>query len=50
MAEMGFNLLMLFGCYFLFKEGEISWIRVGMSQERLERVGVGSFCKPVGIL
>jgi hypothetical protein len=25
MEEMGFDLLRLFGCYFLFKEGEISW-------------------------
>jgi hypothetical protein len=55
MEEMGFDLLRLFGCYFLFKEGDISWRGGGMSQERLERVGIGSFlcvfiCKPVGIL
>jgi hypothetical protein len=44
MKEMGFDLLRIFGCYFLFNEGEISWRRVGfMSQERLERVGAGSF-------
>jgi hypothetical protein len=29
MEEMGFDLLRLFGCYFLFKEGDISWIRRG---------------------
>jgi hypothetical protein len=35
MEEMGFDLLRIFGCYFLFKEGEISWRGVGfMSQER----------------
>jgi hypothetical protein len=39
MEEMGFDLLRLFECYFLFKEGEISWRRGFMSQERLERVG-----------
>jgi hypothetical protein len=33
MEEMGFDLLRLFGCYFLFKEGEISWRRVGLSWE-----------------
>jgi hypothetical protein len=27
MEEMGFDLLRLFGCYFLFKEGDISWRR-----------------------
>ena len=27
MEEMGFDLLRLFGCYFLFKEGDISCIR-----------------------
>jgi hypothetical protein len=26
MEEMGFDLVGLFGCYFLFKEGDISWI------------------------
>jgi hypothetical protein len=25
MEEMGFDLLRIFGCYFLFKEGESSW-------------------------
>jgi hypothetical protein len=55
MEEMGFNLLRLFGCYFLFKEGDISWSGGWMSQERLERVGIGNFlcvfiCKPMGIL
>jgi hypothetical protein len=35
MEEMGFDLLRIFGCYFLFKEGERSWRGVGfMSQER----------------
>jgi hypothetical protein len=43
MEEMGFDLLRLFGCYFLFKEGDISWRRGFMSQERLERVVAGSF-------
>jgi hypothetical protein len=44
MEDMGFDLLRIYGFYFLFKEGEISWRRVGfMSQERLERVGAGSF-------
>jgi hypothetical protein len=27
MEEMGFDLLRLFGCYFLFNEGDISWRR-----------------------
>jgi hypothetical protein len=40
MEEMGFNLLRLFLCYFIFKEGEISWRGGFMSQER---VGAGSF-------
>jgi hypothetical protein len=40
MKQMGFDLLRIFLCYFLFKRGGRSWIRVGfMSQERLERVG-----------
>jgi hypothetical protein len=40
MEEMGFDLLRLFGCYFLFKEGYLLEKEVGfMSQERLERVG-----------
>jgi hypothetical protein len=44
MEKMGFNLLRIFGCYFLFKKGEISRRRVGfMGQERLERVRAGSF-------
>jgi hypothetical protein len=35
MEEMGFDLLRIFGCYFLFNEGERSWRGVGfMIQER----------------
>jgi hypothetical protein len=40
MEEMRFDLLRLFGCYFLFKEGDISWRGGFMIQER---VGAGSF-------
>jgi hypothetical protein len=37
MEEMGFDLLRLFGCYFLFKEGDLLEKRVGfMIQERRE--------------
>jgi hypothetical protein len=36
MEEMGFNLLSLFGCYFLFKEGDISW-RKGIHEQREAR-------------
>jgi hypothetical protein len=37
MEEMGFDLLRIFGCYFLFNIGESSWRGVGfMSQERRE--------------
>jgi hypothetical protein len=37
MKEMGFDLLRIFGCYFLFKRGGSSWRRVGfMIQERRE--------------
>jgi len=37
MEEMGFDLLRLFGCYFLFKEGDILENEVGfMIQERRE--------------
>jgi hypothetical protein len=33
MEEMGFDILRLFGFYFLFKEGDISW-RKGMDEPR----------------
>jgi hypothetical protein len=36
MEEMGFDLLRLFGCYFLFKEGESS-CRMGMDEPREAR-------------
>jgi hypothetical protein len=37
MKEMGFDLLRLFGCYFLFKEGDLLRKRVGfMIQEGRE--------------
>jgi hypothetical protein len=42
MEEMGFDLLRLFGCYFLFKEGEISWRGVGFMSKRDERVVGGT--------
>jgi hypothetical protein len=43
METIGLYLLRLFGCYFCFKEGDISWRGGFMSQERLERVGAGNF-------
>jgi hypothetical protein len=43
MEDMGFDLLISFGFYYLFKKGNISWRGGWMSQERLERVGVGGF-------
>jgi hypothetical protein len=52
MEEMGFDLLRLFGCYFLFKEGDLLEKGVGfMSQERRELVGGTLFdhCKPEGL-
>jgi hypothetical protein len=42
MEEMGFDLLRLFGCYFLFKEGDISWRRVGFMSKRDERAVGGT--------
>ena len=36
MEEMGFDLVGLFGCYFLFKEGDISW-RKGIDEPREAR-------------
>jgi hypothetical protein len=49
MEEMGFDLISIFGCYFLFNEGDISWRGVGfMIQERrdLEEQLSCSFVSP----
>jgi hypothetical protein len=35
MEEMGFDLLRILGCYFLFNEGESSWRGVGVIGKRL---------------
>jgi hypothetical protein len=42
MEEMGFDLLILFGCYFLFKKGDISWRWVGFMSKRDERAVGGT--------
>ena len=42
MEEVGFDLLRLFGCYFIFKEGEISCIWVGFMSKRDERAVGGT--------
>jgi hypothetical protein len=36
MEEMGLDLLRLFGCYFLFKDGDITWI-MGIDEPREAR-------------
>jgi hypothetical protein len=53
MEEMGFDLLRLFGCYFLFKEGDISWRRGWIHDPREERARGAVYllnCKPEGLL
>ena len=42
MEDMGLYLLRLFGCYFLFKEGDISWIWVLFMSNRDERAVGGT--------
>jgi hypothetical protein len=42
MEGMGFDLLRLFGCYFLLKEGDISWIKEGFMSKRDERAVGGT--------
>jgi hypothetical protein len=43
MEEMGFDLLSSFGCYCLFKEGEISWKKRGRRDPR----GLGKISRSV---
>jgi hypothetical protein len=53
MEEMGFDLLRLFGCYFIFKEGNIferkGWIH-GLRGERARGAVYFLNCKPEGLL
>jgi hypothetical protein len=36
--EMGCDLLRIFGCYFIFNEGGISWRKGIMTREMLEKM------------
>jgi hypothetical protein len=53
MKEMGLNLIRLFGCYFLFKEGDLSRKRGWIHDPRGERARGAVYllnCKPEGLL
>jgi hypothetical protein len=53
MEEMGFDLLRLFGCYFIFKEGYLLRIGGWIHDPREERARGTVYllnCKPEGLL